>query len=167
MREELEGAFASTDTYFTGYLIGDELAQAYASADVFVFPGAYETFGQVIMEAMASGLPAVVVEAGGAPDVIQDGVSGLVVEPTRGAFAEAIAYLRDRPDVRLKLSRGARTLAETRPWSALMAQLEAYYEEAYTMNRRFKSLFGFTNYHRPLSIPARLVRRPRNLSASQ
>ncbi len=167
LREELERAFVGADTYFTGYLIGDELAQAYASADVFVFPGAHETFGQVIMEAMASGLPAVVVEAGGAPDVIQDGISGLVVEPTRSAFAEAIEYLRDHPDIRFRMSHGARNLAETRPWSALMAQLEDYYEEAYMMNKRFKSLFGFTNYHRPLSIPARLVRRPRNLLVSQ
>ncbi len=164
LREELEQVFAGTDTYFTGYLIGDELAQAYASADVFVFPGASETFGQVMLEAMASGLPTVVVNAGGAPDVIKHGVSGIVVEPTESAFADAIRYLRDHPDIRLQLSHGARSLAERRPWSALMAQLELYYEEAYTMNQRFKSLFGFTNYHRPLSIPARLVRRPRNLS---
>ncbi len=164
LREELERAFADTDAYFTGYLIGDELAQAFSSADVFVFPGAYETFGQVIMEAMASGLPAVVVNAGGAPDVIQDGVSGLVAEPTEAAIAGAVKYLRDNPAVRLQLSRGARNLAERRPWSALMAQLEEYYDEAYTMNQRFTSLFGFTNYHRPLSIPARLVRRPRSVS---
>ena len=164
LREELEHLFAGTDTFFTGYLIGDELAQAYASADIFVFPGEYETFGQVILEAMASGLPSVVVNAGGAPDVIKDGISGIAVEPTQEAFAEAINYLRDHPEIRFQLSLGARNQAERRPWSALMAELEGYYEEAYTMNQRFKSLFGFTNYHRPLSIPARLVRRPRSTS---
>ena len=167
LRAELEQVFAGTDTCFTGYFIGDELAQAYASADVFVFPGVYETFGQVILEAMASGLPSVVANAGGVPDVITDEVSGLVVEPTQRAFADAIKRLRDHPEARLQLSHGARAQAETRPWSALMAQLEVYYEEAYTMNQRFKSLFGFTNYHRPLSIPARLVRRPRNVSVLQ
>ena len=166
LRDELEQRFAGTSAHFTGYLIGDELAQAYASADVFVFPGSYETFGQVILEAMASGLPSVVVNAGGAPDVIKDGLSGIVVEPNENAYAQAIAYLRDNPDKRLQLSHGARRQAETRPWSALMAQLEQYYKEAYTMNQRFKSLFGFTNYHRPLSIPARLVRRPRNVAIS-
>jgi len=164
LREELEAKFADTDAYFTGYLIGDELAQAYASADVFVFPGEYETFGQVIQEAMASGLPAVVVNAGGAPEVIEDGVSGIVVEPTAVAFASVIRQLRDQPARRRTMSVKAREMAEERPWSALMAQLESYYEEAYTMNQRFKSLFGFTRYHLPLSIPARLVRRPRNLT---
>ena len=161
LRETLERVFADTDTHFTGYLIGDELAQAYASADVFVFPGERETFGQVIQEAMASGLPSVVVNAGGAPDVVRDGVSGIVVEPAAQAFVEVIQHLRERPDIRRRMSRNARQTAEERPWSALMAQLEGYYEEAYTMNRRFTSLFGSTNYHRPLSIPARLVRRPR------
>ena len=165
LREELEQVFADTDTHFTGYLIGDELAQAYASADVFVFPGEFETFGQVIQEAMASGLPSVVVNAGGAPDVVEDGASGIVVEPDAQAFVEVIQRLRDRPDVRRRMSRNARRMAEERPWSALMAQLEGYYEEAYKMNQRFKSLFGFTNYHRPLSIPARLVRRPRSGNA--
>jgi len=164
LREELETVFADTDAYFTGYLIGDELAQAYASADVFVFPGKYETFGQVIQEAMASGLPSVVVNAGGAPDVIKHGLSGIVVEPTAAAFASVIRQLRDQPAQRLAMSFKARELAEQRPWSALMAQLEGYYEEAYIMNQRFKRLFGFTRYHLPLSIPAQLVRRPRSLS---
>ncbi len=163
LREELETAFAETDVHFTGYLIGDELAQAYASADVFVFPGEYETFGQVIQEAMASGLPAVVVKAGGAPEVIADGLSGIAVEPTAAAFAAEIQKLRDQPIIRQAMSRKARAMAEQRPWSALMAQLEGYYEEAYTMNQRFKRLFGYTRYHMPLSIPAQLVRRPKSL----
>ncbi len=162
LREELEARFADTDAYFTGYLIGDELAQAYASADVFVFPGEYETFGQVIQEAMASALPVVVVNAGGAPDVIEAGRSGFITEPTRAAYAEAIERLRLDAATRRALGRGARALAEERPWSALMAQLEGYYEEAHTMNERFKRLFGFTRYHLPLSIPAQLARRPRS-----
>ena len=110
---------------------------------------------------MASGLPSVVVNAGGAPDVVGDGVSGIVVEPDAQAFVEVIQRLRDRPDVRRRMSCNARNMAEERPWSDLMAQLEGYYREAYKMNQRFKRLFGSTNYHRPLSIPARLVRRPR------
>ncbi len=166
LREELERVFAHTDTLFTGYLFGDELAQAYASADVFVFPGEYETFGQVIQEAMASGLPSVVVNAGGAPDVVADGASGIVVEPGSQAFAEVIQSLRDQPELRRRMSRNALMMAAERPWSALMAQLEGYYEEAYRMNQRFKRLFGFTNYHRPLSIPARLARWPRGKALS-
>ncbi len=164
LREALEADFAETDAFFTGYLIGDELAQAYASADVFAFPGEYETFGQVIQEAMASGLPTVVVNAGGAPDVIEDGLSGIAVPATADAFARVIRQLRDQPDARQSMSLKARATAEQRPWSALMAQLEIYYEEAYTMNQRFKSLFGFTRYHMPLSIPAQFLRRPRSVS---
>lgn len=164
LREQLETLFADTDAHFTGYLIGDKLAQAFASADVFVFPGEKETFGQVIQEAMASGLPSVVVNSGGAPDVIAEGISGLVVEPDRKDFARVIQYLRDQPNLRHQLSRRAREIAEERPWSALMAQLEGYYGEAYTMNQRFKSLFGSTRYHLPLSIPAQLVRGARKVS---
>ena len=58
LRDELEATFAGTGTHFTGYLYGDDLADAYASADAFMFTGANETFGQVVQEAMASGLPA-------------------------------------------------------------------------------------------------------------
>lgn len=164
LREDLEQLFAGTDTYFTGYLIGDELAQAYASADVFTFTGENETFGQVIQEAMASGLPTVVVNSGGAPDVIVDGETGFVVSSTQQAFADMIRYLRDMPMVRAELGYHARFVAEQRPWSALMAQIEGYYEEAYRMNQRFKRLFGSTHYHLPLSIPAQLVRRRPNAS---
>ena len=163
-REQLEALYAHTDVHFTGYLIGDELARAYASADAFVFPGEYETFGQVIQEAMASGLPSIVVDAGGAPDVIDDGASGMVVAPTAAAFAEAVCSLRDQAWLRSQMARRARMLAEERPWSALMAQLEQYYEEAYWLNRRFARRFGSTHYHLPLSIPAQLARRPRGLS---
>ncbi|MDE2951208.1 MAG: glycosyltransferase family 1 protein [Chloroflexota bacterium] len=164
LREELEARFSETDVHFTGYLIGDELAQAFASADVFAFTGENETFGQVIQEAMASGLPSVVVNSGGAPEVIEDGVTGLSVNPTEADFATVIAYLRDHPEIRLEMSRQARLAAERRPWAALMAQLEGFYDEAYCMNQRFISLFGSTRYHLPLSIPAQLARRPRSVS---
>ena len=164
LREALERTFADTDATFTGYLIGDDLAQAFASADVFAFTGEKETFGQVIQEAMASGLPAVVVNAGGAPEVIEEGVTGISVERSGEAFAGAIRRLRDNPHLRVEMSRRAREAAERRPWSALMAQLEAYYQEAYTMNQRFKRLFGSTTYHLPLSLPAHLVRRQRGFA---
>ena len=164
LREELEAKFAGTNVHFTGYLIGDELAQAFASADVFAFTGENETFGQVIQEAMASGLPSVVVNSGGAPEVIEEGFTGLSVNPSGADFARIIRYLRDHPDIRKEMSRQARLAAERRPWSALMAQLEGYYDEAHRMNQRFISLFGSTHYHLPLSIPAQLARRPRNVS---
>lgn len=162
LREELEEQFAGTDTHFTGYLIGDELAQAFASADVFTFTGENETFGQVIQEAMASGLPSVVVNSGGAPDVVERGITGIIADPTPESFAETIKYLRDNPDTRKEMSYQSRLEAERRPWSALMAQIEGYYQEAYRLNTRFKRLFGFTRYHLPMSIPGQLARRRRD-----
>ena len=164
LRGQLENLFEGSNTHFTGYLIGDELAQAYASADMFVFTGENETFGQVIQEAMASGLPSVVVNSGGAPDVMIDGEIGWVVDPSAQAFTDGVRSLRDHPQRRIEMGIKARQVAEQRPWSALMAQLEGYYEEAYTMNQRFKRLFGSTHYHLPLSIPAQMARRRPNAS---
>lgn len=79
LRPELETLFAGTDTYFTGYLFGDELATAYASADAFFFTGVSETFGQVVQEALASGLPAVIsINQGGITDLVEHGVNGFI-----------------------------------------------------------------------------------------
>ena len=76
---------------FLGWLEGDELARAYASADIFLFPSRTDTFGQVILEAQASGLPVLAVAAGGPLSLIEDGVSGLLRAPDAGALAEAAA----------------------------------------------------------------------------
>ncbi len=156
MREELERIFAGTGTHFTGYMYKDELAEATASADVFFFPGPNETFGQVVQEAMASGLPTVVTDRGSVKDLVSEGETGYVVQHTQDAFAEAAQRLvADRALVRT-LSENARRTAETRPWWAIMAQLERYYHEAVRLNERFKQLYGRTFYHQPLAIGARL-----------
>lgn len=156
-REELEDDFAGTDTYFTGYLLGDELSGAFASADVFLFTGPNETFGQVVQEAMASGLPTVVTEKGGVKDLVEDGISGMICKDTPKAFADAIRLLRDHPEFRFKMAYNARILAEQRPWEAIMTQLESYYIEAIGINDRFVKIFGGTDYHYPIKIPGALV----------
>lgn len=135
-REDLEARFAGTNTAFTGYLYGDDLANAYASADVFVFPGPSETFGQVVQEAMASGLPSVVIDQGGVSDLVSDQASGFTCPADPAAFAQAVEMLRQQPDLRRSMAFRARQDAEQRPWSAIMAQLEDYYREAIAFNYR-------------------------------
>ena len=86
------------DAIFTGYLAGEELATAYASADIFVFPSTTDTFGNVIIEAQASGLPVVVSDVGGPKELVADGVSGFVTKALDPqALAEAIRRLAADP----------------------------------------------------------------------
>ncbi len=141
MRAELETLFAGTDTHFMGYLYGDELSQAFASADVFTFTGAAETFGQVVQEAMASGLPCVVINQGGVADLVEHGETGFLCADDPESFATAARLLRDDPTLRRHMAASARRAAERQPWSAIMAQLERYYIEALHLNERFRHLF--------------------------
>ncbi len=156
-REQLEIYFAGTNTHFTGYLLGDDLPAAFASADVFLFTGPNETFGQVVQEAMASGLPTIVTHKGGVRDLVVDGETGYIVQDSPDAFARAVARLRDNPVLCKRLSQRAREIAEDRPWEKIMTQLEEYYDEAITMNERFVRIFGATNYHHITQIPFKLI----------
>lgn len=134
----LRKRFEGTRTVFTGYMSGDELAQAYASADVFAFPSDTETLGFVAMEAMASGVPAVGADAGGIPDVIQDGQNGLLFEP--GNLDDLTAKL-DRllsdEELRSRLAREARLSMEGWSWRAATEKLVDYYRLAATIHRRY------------------------------
>src|SRR5690606_28962764 len=87
MREEWEQLFAGTGTHFMGYMYKDELATAFASANAFFFPGPNETFGQVVQEAMASGLPTIVTNQGAVGELVKEGQTGFVVEHNPSAFA--------------------------------------------------------------------------------
>lgn len=147
MREDLEALFAGTGTHFTGYLFKDELSEAFASADAFFFPGSAETFGQVVQEAMASGLPAVVTNRGSVGDLVKHGVTGFVVEHTEEAFAQAAHLLTNQPDHARDMAEAARQFAETRPWSAIMGELEGHYQHAVDLNQRWRKRIGRTTYH--------------------
>jgi glycosyltransferase involved in cell wall biosynthesis len=107
MRSELEAALP--DAFFAGQQRGAELARWYASADVFVFPSTTETFGNVVLESLASGVPAVVVDSGGPQDLVDDGVTGFIARSrdTADIAAKTAALLRE-PDLRAAMAtRGA------------------------------------------------------------
>ncbi len=110
-------ALAPPDAVFPGYLDGPALSRAYAEADVFVFPSRVETLGTVVLEAMASGLPVIVADEGGAPANVRDGVNGLLA-PAGDAdgFARVILSLADNLALRNTLARNARAWAAERTW---------------------------------------------------
>ncbi|MEW6490735.1 MAG: glycosyltransferase family 1 protein [Thermodesulfobacteriota bacterium] len=115
----------------TGYRHGEELARAYASADLFVFPSVTETFGNVLLEAMASGLPAVAFPVSGPGDVVRDGQTGcLATEATAPALAAAVAALAADPLRRRVLGKAARLWAESQTWDAVNATVVEAYQRA-------------------------------------
>lgn len=77
-RAEMEASLSGYPALFTGYLAGEQLQRGYASADLFVFPSATDTFGNVVLEAQASGLPVIVSDEGGPRELMIDGETGLV-----------------------------------------------------------------------------------------
>jgi phosphatidylinositol alpha 1,6-mannosyltransferase len=122
LRQQLPGAV------FLGERRGDELAAIYASLDVFVHSGPYETFGQTLQEAAASGLPVVAPAAGGPLDLVEDGVTGYLVPPgDPDAFAAAVARLSADPQARAAFGEAGRRKVLGRSWAALTEELIGHY----------------------------------------
>ncbi len=112
---------------FLGWLEGDELARAYASADIFLFASRTDTFGQVILEAQASGLPVVAVGQGGPTALIEDGRTGLLRPADPDALAEAVTALASQPGLRARLAWAALDEVRRRTWGRALDQLAAGY----------------------------------------
>jgi glycosyltransferase involved in cell wall biosynthesis len=131
MRRELERHFQGTDTVFTGYLQGEELVEAYASADLFVLPSKTETLGLVLLEAMAAGCPVVACRAGGVPDAIEHGVTGFLFDPDNAeSFASTVkqAYRSGAGAESIRVN--ARRDVERHGWATATARLRLLYEKA-------------------------------------
>lgn len=132
-RGALERVFSGTPTVFTGYLRGDELAAAYASSDLFVFPSATETLGLVLLEAMAAGCPVVAARAGGILDICPSDSTGVLFAPSdREALLRATGLLLDEwgtPAMTARRER-CRTEAARWDWTSCTTQLAGFYEEA-------------------------------------
>jgi glycosyltransferase involved in cell wall biosynthesis len=130
LRHSLERHFKGTATFFTGYLQGEALASAYASADLFVLPSETETLGLVLLEAMASGCPVVACRAGGVPDAVQDGLTGFLFEPadTKGLVDTVERALSGHCDLDAIRDR-ARQDVEQHNWQQATEKLREYYGE--------------------------------------
>jgi glycosyltransferase involved in cell wall biosynthesis/predicted metal-dependent phosphoesterase TrpH len=113
---------------FLGWLEGDQLPRAYASADIFLFCSRTDTFGQVLVEAGASGLPVVAVDEGGPSSIVLDGETGRLCEPDAGMLGAALLQLADSPAWRAKLGRQGREAASARTWEASLMQLADGYD---------------------------------------
>lgn len=114
---------------FAGYRSGDDLADHYAAADLFAFASLTETFGNVVLEAMASGLPVVALRSGGPGETVQAGTTGLLAEPDDPpeVFAQALGRLVDEDDLRQSMAESARAYALSRTWDAIMRALRQRY----------------------------------------
>jgi glycosyltransferase involved in cell wall biosynthesis len=110
--------------YFGGFIEGRPLAELFASSDLFVFPSTTETFGNVILEAFASGLPVVGVKKGGVADLVVDGQNGFLARPNDPAdFAEKIKTVLDNPGLHRRLAEGALQTAASYNWLAINRKL--------------------------------------------
>jgi glycosyltransferase involved in cell wall biosynthesis len=129
--------FAGTRTVFMGFLDGDELVSAFASADALVFPSTNETFGLVALEAMACGLPVIAGMCGGLVDILEPGVNALICDPANPlSIAACVSQLQRSPELQAQLREGAVRHARGRSWRATMDQLINYYELAIRVHRR-------------------------------
>jgi len=127
---------ADVPVTFTGYLSGEALADAYASADIFAFPSRTETFGQTVLEAMASGLPVVGLLSEGVCDLVTTGLTGLLdaqrvhEEEQVASYRELLEELIGDHCARQALGQAARASAGKRSWPEAMQRLVQGYDEA-------------------------------------
>jgi glycosyltransferase involved in cell wall biosynthesis len=130
-RADLERRFQGTDTRFIGYLRGQELAAAYASADAFVYASETETMGNVILEAMACGCPLVAPCAGGIPNLVTHATTGFLFQP--GDVGDAVHWTRTLlgdDGLRTHISQAARQEIEDRSWEHSIGRVRQAYLQA-------------------------------------
>jgi glycosyltransferase involved in cell wall biosynthesis len=142
--KEVQQELAELPVTFTGYLTGEQLATAYASADIFAFPSTTETFGQVVLEAMASALPVVGVLSEGVRDLVQDGQSGFLLDITGLDEHEQARGYRIRLEhlvynivMRYTLGQTALVEAQQRSWASAMQSLFDGYQDVITAAQPF------------------------------
>ena len=120
---------------FTGFLEGEQLSKAYANMDVFVFPSKTDAFGNVIQEANASGVPAIVSNQGGPKFIVQHNETGFVAENFKD-FVKFSLELMDNPVKLVKMKRAAREFAHSRSWDKVFENVYSAYEECLKIHRK-------------------------------
>ncbi len=137
-RNQLEKIFENTKTNFIGYLAGEELASAYASGDIFLFPSSTETLGLVLLEAMAAGCPVIGANKGGIPDIINDGINGCLYDPDQEdngvkSLIDATNKILNNNTKKEEMRKAARKEAERWDWNQATLQLKNFYTK--TLNK--------------------------------
>jgi glycosyltransferase involved in cell wall biosynthesis len=128
--DAMQRAMKGVPCHFTGYLRGTALSEIYAGADLFLFPSTTDTFGNVVLEAQASGLPVIVTDQGGPCENMIDGQTGLVVPGDDSeALQEAMASLVDHPDRMRRMGMAARQYMEQRSFEAAFLQTWQMYHQ--------------------------------------
>ena len=119
--------------HLLGHLEGDELATAYASSDIFFFPSTTETFGNVTLEAMASGVPTLCADATGSRSLVLHEETGYLAEPDdRDSFEKYLRCLVDNPAMRHEMGQAARAEAETYSWRRILGRIDNFYDHILT-----------------------------------
>ncbi len=117
-------------TIFAGYRRGEDLSAAYASSDIFLFPSDTETFGNVTLEAMASGVPTVCADAFGSRALVVNGKTGYLAPPGDSAvFTDRVRELVSNIGLRTELGHGAYESAQGYTWDAILTRINGYYDE--------------------------------------
>lgn len=128
VRKELQQLMP--EAIFLGNQTGTDLSTAYASADIFVFPSTTETFGNVTLEAMASGIPPVCANKGGASGFIKDGITGFLAKPRNAEdMAARIEYLLDHPERRAEIAKQAFLYGQEQTWERSFEKMLLSYDD--------------------------------------
>lgn len=136
MRRELETGLGNA--VFTGYLDGDALSEAYSNMDVFVFPSESDAFGNVIQEANASGVPAIVSGKGGPKFIVEHGRTGFVAE-SPAEYADYVEMLLLNPDKLEVMKENSREFALDRSWDTVFESVWASYDECVQIAKERKA----------------------------
>lgn len=142
--QEFKNQFPSHVT-FTGFLPQEQLAEIYASSDLFFFPSSTETFGNVVLEAMSAGLPVIGANAGGVKELIKHGETGMLCQPRDVAsFLSALESIFSDPPLRETMGKAARRFALSQSWDKIFDNLFALYEKVIFLSHKIpgKNIFS-------------------------